>query len=92
MQTESPLFMSNVFRDAIRDLKKTFGQNAVTPLLTVIPSYPGAMWSFGFCSETQNPHNPSRAGRIPKNLNFYNADVHKACLALPSFVRELLAQ
>ncbi len=90
LQTESPLFMSDVFKDAIRDLRNVFGPDSVNPMLAVIPSYPGGLWSFGFCSETKNPHQSVSFDRLPKDLKYYSPEMHKASIAMPPFVKELL--
>jgi spermidine synthase len=92
-QTESPLFMGDVFSSTVRDLRHVFGTDAATPYLATIPSYPGGLWSFTFCSEGVDPmYSGSR--EFPRdqarNLRYYNAQVHSAAFALPVFVRKLL--
>ncbi len=47
-QTESPLFMGDVFASAVTNLKGVFGRNSAYPYLATIPSYPGGLWSFTF--------------------------------------------
>ncbi len=89
-QTESPLFMANVYAKAVSDLRSVFGLANATPYVTVIPTYPGAMWSFTFCSETVNPLNQNNAGSAPSGLSFYTEAVHKGAFALPPFASKLI--
>jgi spermidine synthase len=92
LQTESPLFMADVFSESVKKLRRVFGQDRANPYLTVIPSYPGGMWSFTFCSESIDilTNRPADTGTLTRNLRYYNADVHSAALALPNFARSLL--
>ena len=54
-QTESPLFMEKEFVKTVNDLREVFGRPAVYPYLATVPSYPGGLWSFTFCSEEVDP-------------------------------------
>ncbi len=92
-QTESPLFMERTFCTSVKRLRRVFGQRAALPYLTVIPSYPGALWSFTFCSELRDPlkEAPSaQPGYLDGKLRCYDAQVHSAAFVLPVFVREAL--
>ncbi len=89
LQTESPLFMADVFENSVKNLRSVFGQTGATPYLAVIPSYPGGMWSFTMCSETVEPS--KNAPRDFKGtMKYYNSEVHRAAFALPEFVRRML--
>jgi len=92
-QTESPLFMENVFSMALRDLGRVFGHERISPYLATVPSYPGGLWSFTFCSKTRDPIGEA-PGEIKlgvrESLRYYSAEVHRAAFALPPFVRKLL--
>jgi spermidine synthase len=92
-QTESPLFMEKVFANSVADLRKVFGEGCATPYLATIPSYPGGLWSFTFCSQAVDPvknapakPNPAVQGR----LDYYSPQAHAAAFALPVFVRKIL--
>ncbi|MGO9570939.1 MAG: polyamine aminopropyltransferase [Desulfomonilaceae bacterium] len=92
-QTESPLFMGDVFSKAVRALKLVFGSEAATPYLATIPTYPGGLWSFTFCSERVDPvrREPWELPReLSRTLRYYDPQVHSAALALPVFVRKML--
>jgi spermidine synthase len=85
--------MGDVFSKTIRDLKLVFGTGAATPYLATIPSYPGGLWSFTFCSEDIGPVGREAQGlprEVAQTLQYYNHQVHSAAFALPVFVRKLL--
>lgn len=91
-QTESPIFMADVFSETVSKLRSVFGSHAVVPYLAVIPSYPGALWSFTMClndSETLSLGPCNVSSKILQSLRYYNADIHSAAFCLPQFVKEL---
>jgi spermidine synthase len=93
-QTESPLFMRDVFVKAVKGLNATFGRDCARPFLSTIPSYPGALWSFTLCSEAFDPaHQKPQTlpSYLSTNLNYYNPEIHFSAFALPQFVRKMLA-
>ncbi|MBI5248396.1 MAG: polyamine aminopropyltransferase [Desulfomonile tiedjei] len=93
LQTESPLFMADVFENSVKNLRSVFGNAGATPYLAVIPSYPGGMWSFTMCSETVDPTKGAPrniSGNLRGDLRYYNGEVHRAAFALPEFVRRML--
>ncbi len=93
-QTESPFFMADVFSDTVKNLRSVFGPECATPYLSVIPSYPGALWSFTMCSnEPKDAFNPQSglSDELLKSLNYYNAQIHTAAFVLPNFVRKLIS-
>ena len=67
-----------------------------SPYLVSIPLY-GGMWMMACCSATLDPRTltacrstaASRSGG--SRLQYYNGDMHRAALALPNFVRSLVA-
>ena len=91
-QTESPIFMADVFSETVAKLRSVFGSANAVPYLAVIPSYPGAMWSFTMCLNDSKPLTPrpcSISGDILGSLKYYNGNVHSAAFQLPQFVKEL---
>ncbi len=91
-QTESPIFMADVFSETVEKLRSVFGPDNVKPYLAVIPSYPGAMWSFTMClNDTQNISVDRFI--IPDDvlgsLKYYNRAIHPAAFSLPQFVKKL---
>jgi spermidine synthase len=56
-----------------------------------IPTYPSGLWSFTLCSNTVDPvaHFKERRVRtagLP--TRYYNASIHRAAFALPSFMED----
>jgi spermidine synthase len=69
----------------------------VAPYLTSIPLY-GGLWMMACCSGSLDPRTPTAAeidariaARRIGDLQYYNGDMHRAALALPNFVRALVA-
>ena len=92
-QTESPMFMENVFSMVFSDLRDVFGTDRARPYLATVPSYPGGLWSFAFCSRNRDPLEKSPMEPPPdvrSRLRYYNREVHGAAFVLPVFVRTLL--
>jgi spermidine synthase len=91
-QTESPLFMADVFSSAVANLESVFGAQKATPYLATIPSYPGGLWSFTFCSEAINPLKPQSFdySGVYGSLDYYRPEVHAAAFAWPVFVKRLV--
>ena len=90
-QTESPFLNPDVIGQVVRALKRVF---AIVRLYTaVVPTYPGALWSFAFCSDTVDPLDNLNEQRIDDDsfdLKYYMAAVHRAAFQLPAFVQHLL--
>jgi spermidine synthase len=68
----------------------------VTPYLTSVPLY-GGMWMMACVSQTLDPKSLSGreidrriSQRGLAQLKYYNGDMHRAALALPNFVRDLV--
>jgi len=90
----SPIASPGRIREGLTALRGAF--SLVSPYLTSIPLY-GGMWMMACASATLDPKSVS-AGEIDRriesrgiaNLQYYNGDMHRAALALPNFVRDLL--
>ena len=91
----SPIAHPDRIRATLAGLREAFP--LVTPYLTSMPLY-GGLWMMACASATLDPRSLSaaevdrriaRAG--PRRLQYYNGDMHRAALALPNFVRELVA-
>lgn len=64
----------------------------VVPYTACVPSYPGAQWTWSFCSKGLQPLeniNESVAAELEKTTKYYNREVHKAVFALPNYVKRL---
>jgi spermidine synthase len=98
-QTESPF--DPVFRDSIRAanafLESIFAH--VHLYLASIPTYPMGTWSFTMASKRLHPtgdfNHEAAAERLSvfeDDLQYYNADLHRAAFAHPTFVRRFLGR
>ncbi len=95
LHVASPVAHPARVREALANLRSAFA--VVTPYLTSIPLY-GGLWMMACCSASLDPKGMSIldvdrriAQRRILNLQYYNGDVHRAALALPNFVRALVA-
>jgi spermidine synthase len=91
-QSESPFLHKDLIKDVFHQrLEQLFDISSL--YLSFIPDYPMGMWSFGVGSKKYHPKNDlitEKADKIAKNTRYYNKDIHKACFALPNFVKELV--
>ncbi|MCL4105552.1 UNVERIFIED_CONTAM: hypothetical protein GTU68_057427 [Idotea baltica] len=95
-QSESPRFNAKVFREIFGCYRDIFGPDQVHCYLAYVPTYPTGMWGFSFSSKgDRHPLrdlNESSTENFAEahQLNYYNAEIHRAAFALPGFVRTLL--
>ena len=90
----SPVAHPARIRDGLARLREAFA--VVTPYLTSIPLY-GGLWMMACAAATLDPRTLSAAevdrriaSRGLARLQFYNGETHRAALALPNFVRDLV--
>lgn len=97
-QGESPMFHENTFVELNKCLKGIFGTKQVHTLLFHATTYPSGMWSLqmGVKGKTHpvSDMNKVTAAQFAKEkgLKYYNADVHQAAFALPTFVKKMLGE
>ena len=89
----TPVYAPETVRKNAVNLRKVFKQ--VHPLALYIPLY-GSLWCLGVASDSANPRLMSAeaiAARLRERrvggLKYYNAEVHGALFALPTFVKAL---
>jgi len=89
-QTESPIVCQKEFKLINSLLNKVF--KIVKPYFAPVPTYPGAYWSWTFCSETVEPEikNKDLAAELETSSKYYNREIYKAVLAVPNYVKELI--
>ena len=98
VQSESPIFHQQAFVDLNKCLKQVFGVDRVHCYLVFIPMYPTGMWSLTYCAkEGVHPVNNFNSEKIAKfthehDLRYYNADIHKAAFALPTFIKKMISK
>jgi spermidine synthase len=91
----SPIAHPDRIRGTLANLRAAFAR--VTPYLTSVPLY-GGMWMMACASMELDPASVSAdeidrriAERGVARLQYYNGEMHRAALALPNFVRALVA-
>ena len=91
----SPVAHPDRIRQTLVALRSAF--TIVTPFLTSVPLY-GGLWMMACCSPALDPRKLSAfevdrrlSQRAIPDLQYYNGDMHRASLALPNFVRALVA-
>ncbi len=95
LHVASPVAHPDRIKATIANLRTAFP--VVTPYLASIPLY-GGMWMMACCSATLDPRTLTTlqvdrriAQRGLADLMYYNGDTHRGALALPNFVRALVA-
>jgi spermidine synthase len=93
MHLGSPVFQADTVRKNAANLRKVFKH--VAPLSLYIPLY-GSLWCLAVASDTVNARSltsEAAAQRLRERrisgLKYYNAELHPALFALPTFVRDL---
>jgi spermidine synthase len=92
-QTESPFLNPDVIGRVYETLRGVF--KIVRMYTAVIPTYPGALWSFAFCSDSLDPLEHLDEARIVQQalpMSYYNASIHRAAFALPAFVERIVSR
>lgn len=95
-QGESPMFHSDTFVALNKCLKQVFSPSQVHTLLFHATTYPSGMWSLQMAIKGQyhpvSDLNKAAAAQFSqtKDLRYYNADLHSAAFALPTFVQKML--
>jgi spermidine synthase len=85
-QSESPFLHGELIARVVKDLAAVF---PVARLYwAVIPTYPGAMWTFAIGSKKHDPAADFRRVELP--TKYYSSDIHRASFVLPPFVAERL--
>jgi len=95
MHVASPVAHGTRIRETLAELRRAFP--LVTPYLTSVPLY-GGLWMMACCSARLDPRGQSATAidlriaerRLP-HLQYINGETYRAALALPNFVRALVA-
>jgi spermidine synthase len=80
-----PLMLAHEKIAAAFPIARIFGFN--------MPTYASGYWYFGFASKKLDPLADAQHERWQEfglNTRYYNADIHRAAFALPTYVKELL--
>ncbi len=90
-QSESPLIHLTLIK-AMRNAMKAAGFNAVRTLPFPQPAYPTGWWSCTMARKNADLSSFRERGAATKHFatRYYNVDTHRAALALPEFMKEIL--
>ncbi|MDO6446234.1 polyamine aminopropyltransferase [Colwellia sp. 1_MG-2023] len=91
-QGESSWYAMDIQQSLLKVLNAVFPKSYLYSFSNL--TYPGGLWSFTFASKQYHPVDNFNANRVlASNLTFdyYNAALHSASFALPSFVKKGLA-
>lgn len=90
-QSETPTFKEElkIMKSMHKKLNQTF---PIVKLFTAyVPSYAVGIWCFVLCSKKYDPLNDFQEKRYKKLMlknRYYNADIHRASLVLPNFIKD----
>jgi len=85
-QTESPFYYEDLLSRVSKTLKRIFP--IVKTYVTVMPTYPGALWTFTLASKKYDPVECVR--RLDLETKFYTPELHKASFVLPQMVKDIV--
>jgi spermidine synthase len=91
VQTESPFAMEEQMGRAYRHLFRVFPR--VEAFIGTVPTYPGALWSWAFCSDGPGAQERVREAdfeALEAQCTYYNRDIHRGAFALPTYVQRRL--
>ncbi|HJL03036.1 MAG TPA: polyamine aminopropyltransferase [Polyangiaceae bacterium LLY-WYZ-15_(1-7)] len=91
LQSETPMLLRDVFFETQFKLRELFGK--VHPYFGPVPLYASGIWSWTWCSDTQDHTavDEGRAAPIVDGCKYYNLDIHRGAFALPNYVRRGIA-
>jgi spermidine synthase len=95
-QGESPMFHTKAFVALHQCFREVFGPKNAFASLFYVPSYPSGMWSIqmatkgNFSPAVDFDSNKAKDFASANGLRYYNAEIHRAAFALPTFVQNLL--
>ncbi|WP_163527466.1 polyamine aminopropyltransferase [Halobacillus ihumii] len=86
-QTDNPWFKADLIRQVYGDVKETF---PITRVYTAnIPTYPSGLWTFTMGSKIYDPLKVTDERFTAFDTKYYTKELHKACFALPKFVKDM---
>jgi spermidine synthase len=91
-QSDSMIYYPERVAQIGRSLRELF--SGVHFYTTHVPTYPGGLWSFAFASKGPDPLDGvdwDRVARLEGGLNYYNAALHRASFALPTYLRRIVS-
>lgn len=90
-QTESPFSEPLGVERIYGNLRQVF--NVATAYWGVVPTYPGQLWSWAFCSQETLPHahyQHELGNELALNCRYYQPELQTAAFALPQVLKRLV--
>lgn len=88
-QTESPFFYADLLRRIYKDISSVYKHTSI--YTAVIPTYPGAYWTFTMGSKSIDPLSVDLKDELNFSTKYYTPQIHKYSLILPPFVKEIIS-
>jgi len=89
-QTETPILFADLVKQIYKDMSSVF---TYTNMYTaVVPTYPGAFWTFTMGSKTINPVSKKTSSMTYLDTKYYTKELHKSYFILPPFVKNLISE
>jgi len=88
-QGESSWYAMDIQKSLLNVLNAVFPNNYLYSFSNL--TYPGGLWSFTFASKKYHPVNDFNAARVEASgldFDYYNASLHSAAFALPTFAKK----
>jgi len=89
-QTESPILFADLVKKIYKDMSSVFPYTKMYS--AVIPTYPGALWTFTMGSKTIDPLIKEISSTPNIETKFYSRELHKSYLILPPFLKNLISE
>lgn len=84
IQAESPVYHRKIQRKMYKEFSKIF--KICRFYISPVPTYPGGIWAYLFCSDYYNPLR-KKIKKIPPGLKFYSHKVHRAIFEIADFLK-----
>jgi len=89
-QTETPILFPDLVKKIYKDMSSVFPHTNM--YTAVVPTYPGAFWTFTMGSKTIDPIT-KEIGLVPAlDTKYYTKELHKSYFTLPAFVKKLISE
>jgi spermidine synthase len=90
-QSESPFYVPEGIEKIYTNLRQAFP--IVSAYWGVVPTYPGALWSWSFCSKSVEPKahfNEALANQLAPHCQYFTPALYQGCFALPALLHRLV--
>ncbi|HQI04183.1 MAG TPA: polyamine aminopropyltransferase [bacterium] len=90
-QSESPWYFEDTMNSMTSAMSSVFKH--VETYIALVTLYPSGFWTITAASDAHSLHNfdEKRSAEIAKTCKYYNPELHKGALALPNFVKKIVA-